>query len=127
MKNRRVAYWVVTSFFCLWMLFTAYAQMTIPQVKEMFTHLGFPDFFRVELSIAKIFGVLALMAPVPAKLKEWAYAGFTIALGSAIIAHVAMGDRIDVYAWAVVASATLGLSYFLYHRTPTAALAGEGG
>ncbi len=42
----------------------------------MFTHLGFPAYFRVELSWAKLFGVVLLLAPVPGRLKEWAYAGF---------------------------------------------------
>lgn len=39
---------------------------------EAFTHLGFPDCFRVELSWAKFLGVVLLLAPVPARLKEWA-------------------------------------------------------
>jgi hypothetical protein len=37
----------------------------------------------VELSWAKLFGVVLRLAPVPARLKEWAYAGFAITLGSA--------------------------------------------
>ncbi len=37
---------------------------------------------------AKLFGVVLLLAPVPARLKEWAYAGFAIDLGSALIAHL---------------------------------------
>ena len=57
---------------------------------EAFTHLGFPDYFRVELAWAKLLGVVLLLAPVPARLKEWAYAGFAITLGSALIAHFAV-------------------------------------
>ena len=38
-------------------------------------------------------GVAALLVPmVPARLKEWAYAGFAITLVSALIAHLAVGD-----------------------------------
>jgi hypothetical protein len=58
------------------MSFTAYAQLSLPQVAEAFTHLGFPAYFRVELSLAKLLSVLLLRAPLPARLKEWAYAGF---------------------------------------------------
>lgn len=36
------------------------------------------QFFRVELSWAKLLGVVLMLAPVPARLKEWAYAGFAI-------------------------------------------------
>jgi hypothetical protein len=49
----------------------AYAQLNLPQVAEAFTHLGFPDYFRVELSLAKLLDVVLLLAPVPARLKEW--------------------------------------------------------
>ena len=45
-----IVYWIATALFCLQMSFTAYAQLSLPQVLDMFTHLGFPDYFRVELS-----------------------------------------------------------------------------
>src|SRR5712675_3773875 len=58
-----------------------------------FVHLGFPTYFKVELTLAKILGVLALLIPsVPFKVKEFAYAGFAITLVSAAIAHFARGD-----------------------------------
>jgi hypothetical protein len=53
------------------MSFTAYAQLSLPQVAEAFTHLGFPAYFRVELSLAKLLSVLLLLAPVPARLKGY--------------------------------------------------------
>ena len=77
-KGMIIGFWIVTALFCLQMSFTAYAQLRLPQVAEMFTHLGFPAYFRVVLSWAKLLGVLLLLAPVPARLKEWAYAGFAI-------------------------------------------------
>ncbi|WP_165420094.1 DoxX family protein [Edaphobacter modestus] len=58
------------------------------------THI--PCHFRIELSRAKLAGVAALLVPmVPARLKEWAYAGFAITLVSALIATspLAMGSR----------------------------------
>jgi hypothetical protein len=58
-----------------------------------FAHLGFPPYFKIELTVAKILGVLALVIPaVPFKMKEFAYAGFAITLVSASIAHYARGD-----------------------------------
>jgi hypothetical protein len=50
--------------------------------------IGFPAYFQVELAWAKLLGVVLLLAPVPAQLKEWAYAGFAVTLGSALIAHL---------------------------------------
>lgn len=82
-----IAYWVATALFCLQIGFTAFAQLKLPQVAQAFTHLGFPAYFRVELSWAKFLGVAVLLAPAPVRRKEWAYAGFAITLVSALIAH----------------------------------------
>src|SRR5689334_7138304 len=91
-KGTALGFWIATALFCLQIGFTAYAQLRLPQVATAFTRLGFPSYFRVELSWAKFFGVVLLLTPVPARLKEWAYAGFAIVLGSALIAHLSLGD-----------------------------------
>ena len=109
-------FWTMTALFCLQMSFTAYAQLRLPQVAEAFTYLGFPDYFRVELSLAKLLGVVLLLAPVPARLKEWAYAGFAITLGSALIAHLSVGDGPEAWGWAAGTGVLWGLSYFLWRR-----------
>ena len=109
-------FWTVTALFCLQIGFTAYAQLRLPQVAEAFTHLGFPDYFRVELAWAKLLGVVLLLAPVPARLKEWAYAGFAITLGSALIAHLSVGDGPQAWGWAAATGVLWGLSYFLWRR-----------
>jgi len=106
-----VIYWIVTALFCVQMTFTAYAQLRLPQVAEAFIHLGFPAYFRVELACAKLIGVVLLLAPVPPRLKEWAYAGFAIDIVSAIIAHLAVGDGPDAWGWAAGTGVLWGLSY----------------
>src|SRR4249920_3731448 len=116
MARTRTVYWIVTALFCLQLGFTAYAQLTLPQVAGMFTHLGFPDYFRVELSWVKLIGVVLLLAPVPARLKEWAYAGFAITLGSALIAHFAVGDGPEAWGFAAATGVLWGLSYFFWRR-----------
>jgi hypothetical protein len=111
-----IGFWIVTSLFCLQMTFTAYAQLCLPQVAAAFAHLGFPAYFRVELAWAKLLGVVLLLAPVPATLKEWAYAGFAINLGSAVIAHLALGEGPESWGWGAGTSVLWGLSYFLWRR-----------
>jgi DoxX-like family len=111
-----IVYWIVTALFCLQMGFTAYAQLSLPQVAQAFTHLGFPDYFRVELSWAKLLGVVLLLAPVPARLKEWAYAGFAITLVSALIAHFSVGDGPEAWSFAAGTSVLWVLSYSLWRR-----------
>ena len=117
-KGTVVGFWVATGLFCLQLGFTAYAQLRLPQVAEMFTHLGFPAYFREELSWVKLLGVVVLLAPVPARLKEWAYAGFAITLASALIAHFSLGDGPEMWGWAAVTSVLWGLSYFFWRRLP---------
>jgi hypothetical protein len=117
-KGRVIGFWIVTAIFCLQIGFTAYAQLRLPQVAAMFVHLGFPAYFRVELSWAKLVGVVLLLAPVPARLKEWAHAGFAITLGSALIAHFAMGDAPKVWGWAAATGVLWGLAYLSWRRLP---------
>ncbi len=120
-KGLLVGFWVVTALFCLQMGFTVFAQLKLPQVADAFVHLGFPAYFRVELSWAKFLGVVLLLAPVPPRLKEWAYAGFAITLGSALLAHVSVGDGPEAWSWAAVTSVLWALSYFFWRRLQPAA------
>ena len=113
---KMVVFWIATALFCLQMSFTAYAELRLPQVADAFTHLGFPAYFRVELSWAKLLGVVLLIAPVPARLKEWAYAGFAIDLASAIIAHLAVGDGPEAWGWAAATGVLWGVSYVVWLR-----------
>jgi hypothetical protein len=117
-KTRTILYWTVTALFCLEMSFTAYNELASPQVVAVFARLGFPSHaFQVELSVAKVLGVLALLLPfVPARLKEWAYAGFAINLVSALIAHFSVGDGLFAWGWAAMTGVLWGLSYFFWRR-----------
>ena len=119
-KGIVIGFWIVTALFCLQIGFTAYAQLSLPQVAEAFTHLGFPAYFRVELALAKLLGVVLLLAPVPARLKEWAYAGFAFTLVSALIAHFSVGDGPDAWGWAAGTSVLWGLSYSFWRRLQAA-------
>jgi DoxX-like family len=120
-KTKTIVYWTVTVLFCLQMSFTAYNELASSQVVQVFTRLGFPSHaFQVELSAAKVLGVLALLLPfVPARLKEWAYAGFAINLASALIAHFSVGDGLFGWGWAAATGVLWGLSYFFWRRLQT--------
>ena len=120
MKSHKLlvaCFWISTVLFALQMGFTAYAQLNLPQVALAFVHFGFPAYFRIELSWAKFVGIAVLLIPmVPARLKEWAYAGFAITLVSALIAHLAVGDGPQAWGWAVGTGVLWGASYFFWRR-----------
>jgi putative oxidoreductase len=63
--------------------------------------------------LAKLVGAAMLLVPmVPARLKEWAYAGFAINLVSAIIAHLSISDRPLAFVPSTLTSVLLAASYF---------------
>ena len=117
LKTMTIAYWTVTALFCLEMSFTAYYEL-LPQGAEAFARLGFPaSYFRMELSLAKLAGVAALLIPmVPARVKEWAYAGFAINLVSAVIAHLSISDRKLAFVPSTLTGLLWAASYFFWHR-----------
>jgi DoxX-like family len=92
----KAIYWIATGIVCAVMVFSAInfnLENPVGPMKGAFAHLGFPDYFRIELTVAKTLGVLALLIPsIPSKAKEFAYAGFAITLVSASIAHFSSGD-----------------------------------
>jgi len=90
MKKNKIIYWVTAGVIILIMVFSIYKIYT-----PLWKHLGFPAYFRTELVIAKILGLIVLLIPrIPARIKEWAYAGFGIVLISASVAHFSTGDPV---------------------------------
>lgn len=90
---RKIAYWVSTGLVAVPSLFAAFAYLSgSPQAVAGFAHVGYPQQLRIILGIAKPLGALALVVPGVARLKEWAYAGFTFAWISAFVAHYLAGD-----------------------------------
>jgi len=96
MNRNRVIYWISTGLVCAVMVYSAInfnLENPLGPMKGAFRHLGYPDYFRIELTVAKALGVLALLLPgLPIKVREFAYAGFAITLTSAAIAHFGVGD-----------------------------------
>ncbi|MCZ8341595.1 MAG: DoxX family protein [Leptospira sp.] len=112
MKTNKIVYWASTGIFALLMAFSGVNSFSNPEVIEGFRHLGFPDYFRMELGTAKIIGAIVLLVPqFGRRLKEWAYAGFGITLLSASIAHTVSGDPISKTIAPLVIFGILALSY----------------
>jgi hypothetical protein len=112
-----ILFWVVTALFCLEMSFTAYYEL-LPKGALAFARLGFASIgFRMELSLAKLVGAVVLLVPmIPARLKEWAYAGFAINLVSAMIAHASISDRPLAFVPSSLTAVLWAASYLLWHR-----------
>ncbi|HEY0262695.1 MAG TPA: DoxX family protein [Chitinophagales bacterium] len=113
MKATKITYYATTGLMSFAMAFSTYAYLTKPELKAAFEHLGFPDYFRIELAIAKLFAAIALWLPFRLA-KETAYIGLTISFVSAIIAHIAVGDP---FLPPVIVLAILIVSYITYLKT----------
>jgi len=113
MNKNKIIYWATTGIISAMMLFSAYGYFANPDMKAAFVHLGFPDYFRIELGVLKVLGALALILPmVSEKIKSFAYFGFALTFVSAFIAHIFSGDPIAVAIAPLVFLAILGISYY---------------
>lgn len=113
----KIIYWITTAIVALMMTYSAYAYLQVPAMADGFHHLGFPDYFRKELAIFKIIGAILLLAPVAARIKEWAYAGFAIVFVSASIAHTASGDPMTNRIMPLVFLVLLIISNVTYYKS----------
>jgi len=114
MKTNKIIYWICTGLIAAFMLMSGVMYLTkAPQVVEGFKTIGFPDFFRVILGVAKIAGAVALLVPGFNTLKEWAYAGFTFVFIGAIWTHISTDTQ---FVGAIVALLLLSGSYWFHHK-----------
>jgi uncharacterized membrane protein YphA (DoxX/SURF4 family) len=94
-KKNRIIYWIATVWLAVGMLSTAIVQLLrTKEEAEMMTRLGYPLYFLTIIGVWKILGVVAILIPGFPILKEWAYAGFFIAMSGAILSHLWVGDEI---------------------------------
>ncbi len=85
--------------------------------KEGIRHLGYPEYFGNALVIFKIIGVLTIVIPkVPARIKEWAYAGFAFDFLFASISHGVVDGINGQTFFPLVVLAILAVSYIYYHK-----------
>jgi uncharacterized membrane protein YphA (DoxX/SURF4 family) len=118
MKRETTVYWIVTVLFALLMLASAIPDvLRVPQAIDMVEkHLGYPPYFLAYLGVAKVLGAITVLLPGVPRLKEWAFAGLTFDLISAIYSAIAVGDPPAMWAPILVALALLAAAYVLHHR-----------
>ena len=118
MKRINIAYWIITALFSAFMIFSSIGGITLdPQaVAYLHDHMGYPLYFIQFISVAKIIGAIAILLPLPARVKEWAYFGFFIDLVAAVFSFIALGDPVPAWAPMILFIAVLLLAYWLHHK-----------
>ena len=97
-KWQKITYWIATIWVCAGMLATGGQQLMKVQLDGALsppgvfgiTQLGYPVYVLTIIGFWKILGVIALMVPRYALVKEWAYAGFVFLLTAALYSHIAV-------------------------------------
>lgn len=118
MKSTKIIFWVTTSIIVLMQGVACALTFNDANAIAMFKQMGYPEHFRILLSIFKIAGSIVLIVPTfKGKLREWAYAGFGIDFIAAAVALWATAGKFtpDVL-FPVAFMGILVASYMSYNK-----------
>jgi len=94
-KRNKIIYWIATIWLSLGMVSSGVVQLIhMKEEVDLMTHLGYPLYFLTIIGVWKMLGVITVLIPKFPLVKEWAYAGFFIAMTGAVISHVVVGDEL---------------------------------
>jgi uncharacterized membrane protein YphA (DoxX/SURF4 family) len=94
-KTKQIAYWVTTLLVLLPTAGSAIPELFAngPAATVQSLHaLGYPLYLMKITGLAKILGAATLLLNRPARMVEWAYAGFTCLFLGATASHLLAGD-----------------------------------
>ena len=92
-KTKLITYWVATALLAVGMFSSGVAQLFHTRdMIDLVVPLGYPPYLLYIIGTWKVLGVIAILLPRFALVKEWAYAGFFFAMTGALVSHLAIGD-----------------------------------
>jgi hypothetical protein len=113
-KARTIAYWITTAVIALetgagaeWDL------VKNPYVRQIFSHLNYPEYLLTILGAWKVLAFVALLIPGFPRLKEWTYAGLFFVYFNAVVSHIFTGDGASVWMGPLVFSGITLISWAL--------------
>ncbi len=119
LRRNKIIYWTLTLLMfvpgTLGACAEAFTSGPASIVKIMLA-LGFPLYLMKILGVFKILGGIAILTGKLPRMKEWAYAGFSIEFLGATAAHVITGDRVYAlfpFSFFII----LIVAYLLWHKT----------
>jgi hypothetical protein len=123
MNRLKLLSWAVTGVMAAFMLMASVPDVARDETAvAVFAHLGYPVYLLPFIGAAKIAGVLAILLPVPGRVREWAFAGLVFDLTGALYSHLSVGDPPGTWIFALVGLVLVAVSYVLVGRTRTPAL-----
>ncbi len=118
-RRNKIIYWTLTLLMFVPGTLGAFAEAFTSgpaSIVKIMLALGFPLYLMKILGVFKIFGGIAILAGKLPRMKEWAYAGFSIDFLGATAAHLITGDRVYAlfpFSFFIV----LLVAYILWHKT----------
>ncbi|PUA37025.1 DoxX-like family protein [Paenibacillus elgii] len=117
MKKIVTVYWIFTGLLAALMAFGSIPDiLSVPEAVALFDHLGYPAYLLPFIGTAKLLGVIAILVPGFPRIKEWAYAGFTIDLAGAMYSSIAVGDPASGWLVFLIGFGLIAGSYIFHHR-----------
>src|SRR6478672_4243385 len=112
MKTTKIIYWTATIIIFLFDGLLPALTSNTELAKQGISHLGYPDYFRVILTVFKIIGGIVLIVPgISARFKEWAYVGFGISFICAAASNWAVDGFSGLVLFPITAFVILAVSY----------------
>ena len=117
MKKDNIIFWVATTLVFLMEGVLPALTSQSEVAKEGIRHLQYPEYFGAILVFFKVGGALILMIPqIPARIKEWAYAGFGFDFIFAFLS-IGMVDGFGGMAFfPLIFLGILAVSYIYYYK-----------
>jgi hypothetical protein len=117
MKKTKILYRVFTGLFAAFMLSSAIPDIfSVKEAVEQFSKMNIPVYLLPFLGIAKALGVIAILIPGYAGIKEWAYAGLVFDLLGATYSIAASGQPVTNWGFMIVPLLLATASYTFYHK-----------
>jgi hypothetical protein len=105
---QKIGYWISTAIVAVALLGSLSYLTGSEQVVSGFAKAGYPQYLRIVLGIAKPVAAIVVLLPGLPLLKEWAYAGVTLAL---VMATISAYSVKEMWALPLVLLALVAVSY----------------
>ncbi|HQW83701.1 MAG TPA: DoxX family protein [Ferruginibacter sp.] len=117
MKKIKITYWITTAIIVLFDGVIPAFTFNTALAKQGVSHLLYPDYFRIAITMFKVAGAIILITPsLKGRIKEWAYAGFAFVFAFASISHFVVDGMNFQSFFPLIFLGLLALSYISFHK-----------
>lgn len=114
----KIAYWISTSIFALWLIFDGIGGvMQVQAGKDVLVHLGYPMYLLIISGVAKLLAAVAVLQTKYRTVKEWAFAGYAFTCLGAFASRAFVGDSVFMILMPLIFLALMFIPYYYWKKT----------